>query len=177
MAMIRICGVVRESIVDGPGLRFVLFTQGCPHHCPGCHNPDTHDPAGGREVSLEELIAEMGRNPLIEGVTFSGGEPFAQAADCAALAQAAHARGLNVWTYSGYLFEHLRDSGNPDWTALLAQTDVLVDGPFVQAQHSYQLPWRGSHNQRLIAVPATRARGRIVLWETHEDFPVKPPSW
>lgn len=99
----RIANTVNDSIVDGHGLRFTIFTQGCPHHCPGCHNPDTHDPAGGREVSLEELIAEMGRNPLIEGVTFSGGEPFAQAADCAALAQAAHARGLNVWTYSGYL--------------------------------------------------------------------------
>lgn len=116
----RIANTVNDSIVDGHGLRFTIFTQGCPHHCPGCHNPDTHDPAGGREVSLEELMAEMGRNPLIEGVTLSGGEPFAQAADCAALAQAAHARGLNVWTYSGYLFEHLRDSGNPDWTALLA---------------------------------------------------------
>ena len=112
----RIANTVNDSIVDGHGLRFTIFTQGCPHHCPGCHNPDTHDPAGGREVSLEELVAEMGRNPLIEGVTLSGGEPFAQAADCAALAQAAHARGLNVWTYSGYLFEHLRDSGNPDWT-------------------------------------------------------------
>lgn len=86
--------------------------------------------------------------------------------------------GLDVWTYSGYRYEQLAE-GIPDPAArdLLDQTDVLVDGPFVQAQHSYQLPWRGSRNQRLIDVPATRARGRIVLWETHEDFPVKPPSW
>ena len=126
----RIANTVNDSIVDGHGLRFTIFTQGCPHHCPGCHNPDTHDPAGGREVSLEELIAEMGRNPLIEGVTFSGGEPFAQAADCAALAQAAHARGLNVWTYSGYLFEHLRDSGNPDWTACWPRPTCWWTVPF-----------------------------------------------
>ena len=152
----RIANTVNDSIVDGHGLRFTIFTQGCPHHCPGCHNPDTHDPAGGREVSLEELVAEMGRNPLIEGVTLSGGEPFAQAADCAALAQAAHARGLNVWTYSGYLFEHLRDSGNPDWTALLAQ--------------SYELRVWGSRNQRLIDVPRSLAQGRVVLWQEEDPL-------
>ena len=166
----RIANTVNDSIVDGHGLRFTIFTQGCPRHCPGCHNPDTHDPAGGREVSLEELMAEMGRNPLIEGVTFSGGEPFAQAADCAALAQAAHARGLNVWTYSGYLFEHLRDSGNPDWTALLAQTDVLVDGPFLAKEKSYELHFRGSRNQRLIDVPRSLAQGRVVLWQEEDPL-------
>ena len=120
--------------------------------------------------NLEELMAEMGRNPLIEGVTLSGGEPFAQAADCAALAQAAHARGLNVWTYSGYLFEHLRDSGNPDWTALLAQTDVLVDGPFLAKEKSYELHFRGSRNQRLIDVPRSLAQGRVVLWQEEDPL-------
>ena len=105
-------------------------------------------------------------------------EPFEQAAACAALARQVRELGLDVWTYSGYRYEQLEE-GIPDPAArdLLDQTDVLVDGPFLQAQHSYQLPWRGSRNQRLIDVPATRARGRIVLWETHEDFPVKPPSW
>lgn len=173
----RIANTVNDSIVDGHGLRFTVFTQGCPHHCPGCHNPDTHDPAGGREVSVEELSAQLGKNPLLEGLTLSGGEPFAQAAACAALAREAHRKGLTVWTYSGYLFEHLRDSGDPDWTALLAETDVLVDGPFVQSLHSHDLQWRGSRNQRLIDVPATRALGRVVLWETREYFPEKPPSW
>ena len=114
----------------------------------------------------------------MQGVTISGGEPFEQAAACAALARQVRELGLDVWTYSGYRYEQLAE-GIPDPAArdLLDQTDVLVDGPFVQAQHSYQLPWRGSHNQRWIDGPATRARGRIVLWETHEDFPVKPPSW
>lgn len=120
----RIANTVNDSIVDGHGLRFTIFTQGCPHHCPGCHNPDTHDPAGGREVSLEELMAEMGRNPLIEGVTLSGGNPLPRRRTARRWPKRP-CRGLNVWTYSGYLFEHLRDSGNPDWTALLAQTDVL----------------------------------------------------
>ena len=128
--------------------------------------------------AIADVVAEIAANKLVQGVTISGGEPFEQAAACAALARQVRELGLDVWTYSGYRYEQLEE-GIPDPAArdLLDQTDVLVDGPFVQAQHSYQLPWRGSRNQRLIDVPATRARGRIVLWETHEDFPVKPPSW
>lgn len=166
----RIANTVNDSIVDGFGLRFTVFTQGCPHHCPGCHNPDTHDPAGGREVSWEELAEQMGKNPLLSGLTLSGGEPFAQAADCAALARRAHEMGLTVWTYSGYLFEQLRDKGDPDWTALLEATDVLVDGPFLQGEKSYELRFRGSRNQRLIDVPASLAQGKPVLW--HQEDPL-----
>ena len=130
----RIANTVHDSIVDGQGLRFTVFTQGCPHRCPGCHNPGTHDPAGGREVSVAALVEELTKNPLMAGLTLSGGEPFAQAADCAALAKAAHGLGLTVWTYTGYLFEHLRDAGRADWTALLQETDVLVDGPFCRTK-------------------------------------------
>ena len=90
----RIASTIADSIVDGPGLRFTVFTQGCPHRCPGCHNPDTHDPAGGREVSLEELEGQIAANPLIQGLTLSGGEPFLQAGECAKLARWARARGL-----------------------------------------------------------------------------------
>ena len=101
----RIANTVSDSIVDGPGLRFTVFTQGCPHRCPGCHNPGTHDPAGGREVSVAELAAELAAelsgNPLTDGLTLSGGEPFCQAAECAALARIARERGLNVWAYTG----------------------------------------------------------------------------
>ena len=160
----RIASTVSDSIVDGPGLRFTVFTQGCPHHCPGCHNPATHDPSGGREVAVAELAAQLSTNPLTEGLTLSGGEPFLQAADCAALAQRARARGLDVWTYTGYTWEALAASGRPDWTALLDATDVLVDGPFVQARKSYDALFRGSDNQRLIDVKRTRARGQVVLW-------------
>ena len=109
---------------------------------------------------------------LIEGITLSGGEPFVQAAACADLARAAHGLGLNVWTYTGYLFEHLRDAGDPAWTALLAETDVLVDGPFLKKEKSYELHFRGSRNQRLIDVPASLAQGKVVLWE-EEDLLAK----
>ena len=160
----RIANWISDSIVDGPGLRFTVFTQGCPHHCPGCHNPDTWAPEGGREADLVELAALMERNPLLQGLTLSGGEPFLQAADCAALAQRARTRGLDVWTYTGYTWEALAASGRPDWTALLDATDVLVDGPFVQARKSYDALFRGSDNQRLIDVKRTRARGQVVLW-------------
>ena len=153
----RIANTVNDSIVDGHGLRFTVFTQGCPHHCPGCHNPGTHDAAGGREATLEELVEQMKKNPLIEGITLSGGEPFVQAAACADLARAAHGLG---------------DAGDPAWTALLAETDVLVDGPFLQKEKSYELHFRGSRNQRLIDVPASLAQGKVVLWE-EEDLLAK----
>ncbi|MEG0321780.1 MAG: 4Fe-4S single cluster domain-containing protein, partial [Oscillospiraceae bacterium] len=103
----RIASTISDSIVDGPGLRFTVFTQGCPHGCPGCHNPDTHDPNGGSEVSLEDLAAKMLKNPLTDGLTLSGGDPFTQAADCAALAQMAKKAGLNIWAYTGYTYENL----------------------------------------------------------------------
>lgn len=160
----RIANTVNDSIVDGPGLRLTVFTQGCPHHCPDCHNPETHDPMGGEERDVEELAAMMGENPLIEGLTLSGGEPFLQAADCARLARAAHAVGWTVWTYSGYTFEKLRDSEDPAWQELLRETDVLVDGPFLREQKSYELRFRGSRNQRLIRVKESLESGKIVLW-------------
>ena len=160
----RIANTVSDSIVDGPGLRFTVFTQGCPHHCPGCHNPDTHDPAGGHEVTVEELARQMAGNPLTDGLTLSGGEPFLQAADCAALARTAKARGLDVWTYTGYTWETLSAAGDPDWEALLAATDVLVDGPFLEDRRSYSALFRGSDNQRLIDLNRTREAGRPVLW-------------
>ncbi len=177
-ATIRLYGTAPDSIVDGPGLRFAVFVQGCTHACPGCHNPDSQPCAGGEVRRIDELVAQIAANKLARGVTISGGEPFEQAAACAELARQLRRRGLSVWTYSGYRYEQLA-AGVPDPAALdlLAQTDVLVDGPFVQALHSFDLPWRGSSNQRLIDVPATRSQGRIVLWETQEDVFQKPPSW
>ena len=160
----RIAGTVQDSIVDGPGFRFVLFTQGCPHHCEGCQNPQTHDPAGGTEISTEEIVGQILSNPLTDGVTFSGGEPFEQAADCAVIARQAREQGLNVWTYTGYTFEQLAEKMKTDrgTEELLALTDVLVDGRFVLAQKSFDVPWRGSRNQRLIDVPQSLAAGRAV---------------
>ncbi len=160
----RIANVVSDSIVDGPGLRFTVFTQGCPHHCPGCHNPETHDPAGGREVTVEALAGQMLSNPLMDGLTLSGGEPFDQAGECCALAARAKEKGLNVWAYTGYRYETLLEQANPAVLALLEQVDVLVDGPFVENLKSYDALFRGSTNQRLIDVPKSRASGAVVLW-------------
>ena len=174
----RIANTVSDSIVDGPGLRFTVFTQGCPHRCPGCHNPDTHDPAGGREVTVEELTEKLLSNPLTDGLTLSGGEPFCQAAECARLAAIAREKGLNVWTYTGYTYERLIVGEVPGAMELLAQTGVLVDGPFVEARKSYAALFRGSTNQRLIDVPRSLAAGRAVPWERPDPLAhfVRPES-
>ncbi len=166
---IRIAGTVNDSIVDGPGLRFAVFTQGCTHHCPGCHNPETHDPDGGRETDTEALIQKMKKNPLISGITLSGGDPLEQSAACLELAKAAHEAKLNVWTYTGYTWEQLLAQNDPDQMALLRETDVLVDGPFILAERSLELNFCGSKNQRLIDVPASLRENRVILWV--------PPVW
>ncbi len=166
----RIASTLTDSIVDGPGLRFTVFTQGCPHHCPGCHNPATHDPVGGREATLEELAAQMTASPMTRGLTLSGGDPFLQAGDCAGLARRARAAGLDVWTYTGYTWEEILAARDPAWEALLDATNVLVDGPFLLAQKSYSARFRGSENQRLIDVAASRNAGRVVLW--HQEDPL-----
>ena len=161
---IRIAGTMNDSIVDGPGLRFTVFTQGCPHHCEGCHNPQTWDFKGGKDVEIAEIVEKMRRNPLLSGVTLSGGEPFMQAEACAEIAEAAHGMGLNVWTYTGYTWEEI--VGRPQFWNLLIETDVLVDGPFVKEQKSLDLLYRGSRNQRLIDVKKSIDAGRVVLWES-----------
>ena len=159
----RIYGLVQDSIVDGPGFRFTCFVQGCTHNCEGCHNPDSHDPNGGKEMTVEEVAKQLLRNPLTDGITLSGGEPFQQAEDCLALAKIAHENKLNVWSYTGYTFEHLLSHGSDAQKALLMELDVLVDGPFVLAQRSLSLPWRGSKNQRVIDVKESLARHKLVL--------------
>ena len=160
----RVANTISDSIVDGPGLRFTVFTQGCPHRCPGCHNPETHDPQGGREVGVDELAARMEQDPLLRGLTLSGGDPFLQAGECARLARMVREKGLDVWTYTGYTYEELTAARRPDWDELLSCTDVLVDGPFVQAERSYAALFRGSANQRLIDMEKTRRSGQVVLW-------------
>jgi len=158
----RIAEYVQDSIVDGPGLRFTLFVQGCPHRCAGCHNPQTHSPDGGRETSPEDIIREMLRNPLTDGLTLSGGEPFAQAAECALVARAAREHGLNVWVYSGWTIEELLADSDPAIQELLSVCDVLIDGPFVMEEHTLALPWRGSSNQRILDIPKSLAAGQAV---------------
>lgn len=164
MAAIRLAGVIRESIVDGPGFRFVVFTQGCPHHCPGCQNPGTHDPAGGYDGDTDRLFEEFCKNPLLAGVTFSGGDPFLQPLPLADLARRVHKMGKTVITYTGYTMEyllsHLEDQEG--WRELLLGTDRLVDGPFIESLRSPLLHFRGSSNQRVLDPAASLAAGRPV---------------
>ena len=162
---IRLAGVEPESIVDGPGYRLTVFSQGCPHRCPGCHNPQTHDFSGGSLRDTDEIVALLGQNPLVRGVTLSGGEPMAQAAAMAEIARAARERGMNVWCYTGYTLEELLSQGDPDRMRLLRLTDVLVDGRYLARERSLELLYRGSKNQRLIDVPKTLESGEVRLYE------------
>ncbi len=168
---IRLYGLVTDSIVDGPGYRAAIFTQGCPHGCAGCHNPESHPMEGGTVWTLDDVARKFSGNPLLSGITLSGGEPFMQAEACAELARRAHARGLNVWLYSGFTYEQLvrRAEADEAAAALLAEADVLVDGRFVLAERSLELLYCGSRNQRVIDLVKTRERGEVV--------PYQEPTW
>ncbi len=147
---LRIAGLVEESIVDGEGIRFVVFTQGCPHHCPGCHNPATHSFEDGRLVDIEEIFARVKDNPLLQGVTFSGGEPFMQAEVLFELGKKIKTLGLDLTVYTGFVYEELIEKNLPGAKELLSVTDVLIDGPYVEAERDLTLKFRGSKNQRMI---------------------------
>ena len=161
---IRLAGLVNDSIVDGPGFRYTIFTQGCPHHCEGCHNPQTHDFAAGYDGDTDEIVKVFSKNILLSGITLSGGEPFCQAVPCAELARRAHKIGLNVWAYTGYTLEQLMNGFDvhPEWRELLEQVDVLVDGRFELSRRTLECKWRGSSNQRLIDAKASLAAGHAV---------------
>ena len=161
---IRLAGIEPESIVDGPGYRFAVFVQGCPHACPGCHNPKTHDVEGGYMADTDEIISKLGKNPMIRGVTLSGGEPMLQPKPLAEIARAAKQKGLSVWCYTGFTLEFLQQEGRADRMALLDLVDVLVDGPYVAHERSLDLLYCGSRNQRLIDMNKTRAEGELTLF-------------
>ena len=165
--LIRLAGLVPESYVDGPGIRFTVFVQGCPHHCKGCHNPETHDFNGGRLADVDKIFGKIIRDPLIKGVTFSGGEPFCQPEPLNYLAGMLKEKGYHVMSYSGYTFEELlkMSEENSDIKGLLEKLDILVDGRFELSQRSLELKFKGSRNQRLIDVPKSLKEGRVVLCE------------
>ena len=170
---LRLSGVIRESIVDGPGWRFVVFAQGCPHHCPSCQNPQTHDFVGGYDSKVGNLIAEMRKNPLLSGVTLSGGDPFAQAEPFAVLAAEVHKLGLNVITYTGWTYEQIIDGldSHAGWRELLAETDVLVDGRFLLEEKSLAILFRGSRNQRTIDVKRSLVQGVALECDLKDGMP------
>ncbi len=168
---IRLASLIPESIVDGPGTRFVLFTQGCPHRCIGCHNPQTHLYVGGTFMSIDAILAHYDKNSACRGITFSGGEPFIQAGNLTKIAQAIHQKNGDVITYTGYRLEQLHKLAkkDSDILALLNETDLLIDGPYVEAKRCLEVPFVGSLNQRLIALSPL---GNYLL----NDIPLLPES-
>lgn len=166
---LRIAGTVNDSIVDGPGIRYVIFTQGCPHHCEGCHNPQTHDFSGGKDADIDKIVNDILENPILSGVTFSGGEPFCQADALVPIAEAIKETGKHLMIYTGYLLEHLQQMQDKAVKRLLELADVIVDGPFVLAEKNLTLSFRGSENQRVIDMAKTRRAGKIVLYKSDYD--------
>ncbi|PWM68424.1 MAG: anaerobic ribonucleoside-triphosphate reductase activating protein [Eubacteriales Family XIII. Incertae Sedis bacterium] len=166
---IRIAGVYRESIVDGPGIRFSIFSQGCRHNCEGCHNPETHDFKGGYDCDIDKIVEEILKNPLLDGVTFTGGDPMFQTEGFYLLAKKIKEKrnDLNILIYTGYTYEELLEISKEDEYAekLLELTDYLIDGRFVLAERDLSLLFRGSSNQRFIDMNKTRKRGAIVLYD------------
>ena len=149
----------RESIVDGQGIRMVIWSQGCKMACPGCHNPETHNPCGGKEFDIEELKNEITKYAKYhQGITLSGGDPFLQPEANKELADHAHSLGLDVWAYCGKTYEQLQDN------VLLSSCDVLIDGPFVKELRDVTLAFRGSSNQRIINVQRSLESGEVILW-------------
>ena len=177
--MIRVCGIEPESIVDGPGFRYVLFVQGCSHHCKGCHNPESWATGAGESITVDEVFAEIKSNPNLGGVTFSGGEPFEQVEPLLSLAKMIKAEGLHLMSYSGYTLEELEGRGDAATDQLLGLLDMLVDGRYIEEQRNLTLIYRGSENQRVIDMNKTRdareagnlSTGEVMLY--HSDFDIE----
>ena len=163
MSTISILEIVEDTTVDGPGFRTSVYSSGCPHHCPGCHNPQSWNIANGQKVEVEEILGKILADPFAD-VTFTGGDPMFQPQGFTALAKAIKQKSnKNIWCYTGFLFEELLE--NPLQKALLEQIDVLVDGRFIEAFKDEQLRFRGSSNQRIINVPASLERGEIIIMD------------
>ena len=162
---IRVSGIVKQSAVDGPGLRLAVFTQGCPHRCPGCQNPETHDFEGGQDIPISDILSELDKNPLLQGITLSGGEPLARARELLPLTQGAKAKGKDVVCFTGYTLEELLAKAEEDkyLAQLLKDIDLLIDGRYDAAQRDLTLRFRGSRNQRVLDLAACLASGQVVL--------------
>lgn len=148
---IRLSGPLEhDNIVNGDGLRAVLWTQGCPNHCPGCQNPETWDYCAGMLVPIDEVLRQLSQYKGQTGLTFCGGEPFVQAKACKMIADYVRAElGWDVWSFSGFTYEIIKEYGKAPWE-LLKSLDALIDGPFILKQRDLSLRFRGSRNQRLL---------------------------
>ena len=148
---VRLAGVIETSINNGEGIRKVIFAQGCRHHCKGCFNPSTHDFNGGYECDTDKIIERINSDYMIDGVTFSGGDPFEQAEAFAEIAKNINPE-LNIWCYTGYTLQEIINKANekPEWVDLLTHIDVLVDGKFEEDKKDRNLKFKGSSNQNII---------------------------
>ena len=162
---LRVAGIVKESIVDGPGIRLVVFAQGCAHNCEGCHNPHTHSFNVGNLIDIEEILNEIKSNPLLDGITLSGGEPFEQANAFAELSKKAKKEGYNIISYTGYTYEHILSHSDEKnkWLEFLEEIDILIDGRFELSRKNMLLKYRGSENQRIIDVKKTFQKKSIQI--------------
>ena len=163
--------IQKDSIVDGEGIRSVIWTQGCPHHCLGCHNPTTHSYTGGVVVDTDDLKKQINKLEIQDGITFSGGDPMEQAEACAEIATYCKEKGLNIWCYTGYTFEELLEKAKKDDTILsfLKKIDVLVDGKFILKEKSYDVIFRGSRNQRLIDVAKSLKEKKAIIVDKYKN--------
>lgn len=159
-----------DSIVDGPGLRTVIWTQGCAHHCKGCQNPQTWDFNGGGLVSVDDVLEAIDELEYQTGITFSGGDPMYQVEACDRIAAYCKDKGYNIWVYTGFTYEEVLklSEKNPTYMDFLKKIDVLVDGRFILEQRDLNLLFRGSKNQRLIDMPKTLESGKVVLLNEYE---------
>lgn len=163
----RIAGMIPHSSVNGPGVRFVVFFQGCPHHCKNCQNPETWNPATGMEMDVDFLIKQITETKFIDGVTFSGGDPIFQPKALLQIAKACKEKGIGTWCYTGWLYEEIESGAlGAEAKEALSYIDVLVDGPFVAELLSDRCIYRGSSNQRLVDVVRSRQEGKTVEVET-----------
>jgi anaerobic ribonucleoside-triphosphate reductase activating protein len=162
---LRVAGIVKESVVDGPGFRYVIFAQGCEHGCKGCHNPDTHSLDGGYAVDTVSLIKDIKQSKYIDGVTFSGGEPFLQAGAFVHIAEKLKKENINIVCYTGFTYEELLQSKDLSTIKLLGLTDMLIDGPYMEELKDISLTFRGSKNQRIIDVKSSLRERKVILGE------------
>lgn len=166
---IRLAGIAYESLVNGPGMRRVFFSQGCKHNCIGCFNPDTHSFTGGEEKDMDELIQDVLENPILRGVTFSGGDPFERAEEFSYMAKKFKSNNLSIWSFTGYTIEYILEQidKRKGFRELLENLDVLIDGKFEKMLSREGLKFRGSSNQRIINVQETLDRGKVILMEEY----------
>lgn len=169
--MLRIASFDKESFVNGPGVRYTIFTQGCKHNCKGCHNPSTHSFAGGKDYSVSDIYEDILTHENIDGVTLSGGDPMYQAESCLVLAKKIKDNTqLDIWCYTGFTFEQLLSSDNEYVHKLLNYVDVLVDGRFDINTRSLELVFKGSENQRIIDVQQSLKENKVIEWEEQEEY-------